>query len=215
MAKTDGSRDHDVVVFGATGFVGRLTAEYLAEHAPAGTRVALGGRSRDKLERVRAELGPQAADWPLIVADSHDEQALARARGVDARRRDHRRALPALRPAAGARRARRPAPTTPTSPARSCSCAGRSTPPTRRPRRAARGSSTRCGFDSIPSDLGVFLLHEHARATGAGDLEETTLVVKAMSGGVSGGTIDSMRGQLDEARAEQGEPQAAWATRTA
>ena len=60
-----------------------------------------------------------------------------------------------------------------------------------------------CGFDSIPSDLGVFLLHEHARATGAGDLEETTLVVKAMSGGVSGGTIDSMRGQLDEARAKK------------
>src|SRR3712207_4544013 len=71
----------------------------------------------------------------------------------------------------------------------------------------ARASGARivhtCGFDSIPSDLGVLLLHEHARAAGAGDLEDTTLVVRAMSGGPSGGTIDSMRGQLDEAKANR------------
>ena len=43
-------REHDLVVLGATGFVGRLLAAYLAKHAPAGTRVALAGRSRDRLE---------------------------------------------------------------------------------------------------------------------------------------------------------------------
>ena len=43
------ARTHDVVVFGATGFVGRLTAAYLAEAAPAGTRIALAGRSRARL----------------------------------------------------------------------------------------------------------------------------------------------------------------------
>jgi len=65
-------RDLDVVLFGATGFVGRLTAEYLGRAAPDGARIGLGGRSQEKLEGVREELGARAADWPLIVADSHD-----------------------------------------------------------------------------------------------------------------------------------------------
>ena len=66
----------------------------------------------------------------------------------------------------------------------------------------ARASGARithnCGFDSIPSDLGVLLLHEAVRADGAGDLEETTLVVTAMKGGFSGGTLASMKGQVDD-----------------
>src|SRR5215213_11447580 len=70
-------RDLDVVLFGATGFVGKLTADYLARAAPDGARIGLAGRSPDKLERVRGELGARAADWPLIVADSHDGAALA------------------------------------------------------------------------------------------------------------------------------------------
>ena len=61
-----------------------------------------------------------------------------------------------------------------------------------------------CGFDSIPSDLGVLLLHQAARADGAGDLQDTTLVVTALKGGVSGGTLASMMGQLDEVRAAPG-----------
>jgi short subunit dehydrogenase-like uncharacterized protein len=60
-------RAHDVVVFGATGFTGALTAEYLSEHADTGTRWALAGRSADKLARVRDELG---VDVPLVVADT-------------------------------------------------------------------------------------------------------------------------------------------------
>ncbi len=68
------ARDHDIVVYGATGFVGVLTAEYLAEQAPADVRIALGGRSEAKLEQTRAELG---VDWPLVVADSQDRDAVA------------------------------------------------------------------------------------------------------------------------------------------
>src|SRR5918997_1495635 len=48
------------------GFDGRLTAGYLAEHAPERTRIALGGRRRERLEQVRADLGPNATDWPLV-----------------------------------------------------------------------------------------------------------------------------------------------------
>src|SRR5438552_1241519 len=58
-----------------------------------------------------------------------------------------------------------------------------------------------CGFDSIPSDLGVMLLHEAAVHDGAGDLEDTTLVVTALKGSLSGGTIASAKGQLSELRA--------------
>jgi short subunit dehydrogenase-like uncharacterized protein len=58
-----------------------------------------------------------------------------------------------------------------------------------------------CGFDSVPSDLGVLLLHNAARADDAGDLQDTTLVVTALKGGVSGGTLASMMGQQDEVRA--------------
>jgi short subunit dehydrogenase-like uncharacterized protein len=54
------------------------------------------------------------------------------------------------------------------------------------------------GFDSIPSDLGVLALHDQVARDGAGDLEDTTLVVTALRGGISGGTIDSMRAQLEE-----------------
>ena len=61
-----------------------------------------------------------------------------------------------------------------------------------------------CGFDSVPSDLGVLLLHQAAQADGAGDLLDTTLVVRAMRGGLSGGTLASMMGQLDEVRASAG-----------
>jgi short subunit dehydrogenase-like uncharacterized protein len=65
-------REHDVVVFGATGFTGALTAEYLAGAAGAG-RWAIAGRSPDKLERVRERL---SADVPIIVADIEDAASM-------------------------------------------------------------------------------------------------------------------------------------------
>src|SRR5690348_9461248 len=54
MGWVSGDRDLDVVVFGATGFVGRLVAGYLADHAPPGVRVGLAGRSERRLADIRA-----------------------------------------------------------------------------------------------------------------------------------------------------------------
>jgi short subunit dehydrogenase-like uncharacterized protein len=74
-----GARDHDIVVLGATGFTGELTAAYLAEHAPTDLRWALAGRNRDKLEAVRARLAKidaALAELPLLEADSSDEVSL-------------------------------------------------------------------------------------------------------------------------------------------
>ena len=73
------TRDHDLVLLGATGFTGELTAAYLAEHAPADLRWALAGRNRAKLEAVRdrlAAIDPALAELPLLQADSGDEASL-------------------------------------------------------------------------------------------------------------------------------------------
>ncbi|MGW0183828.1 saccharopine dehydrogenase family protein, partial [Nocardia sp. NPDC003345] len=68
------TREFDLVIFGATGFVGKLTALYLVNAAPAGARLALAGRSADKLAAVRDEIG--APDWGLIVADTTDQESM-------------------------------------------------------------------------------------------------------------------------------------------
>jgi short subunit dehydrogenase-like uncharacterized protein len=72
-------RELDVVLFGATGFTGRLTAEYLARHAPSGLRWGLAGRNPTKLEGVRAHVATIDAtlgDLPLLAADVNDEVSL-------------------------------------------------------------------------------------------------------------------------------------------
>ncbi|WP_175410878.1 trans-acting enoyl reductase family protein [Streptomyces sp. TRM64462] len=78
-ARDGAPRAYDVVLFGATGFVGELTARHLAAHAPATCRWALAGRSRDRLERLRDRLTadhPHCAGLPLLVADSGDPESL-------------------------------------------------------------------------------------------------------------------------------------------
>ncbi|HEY1510513.1 MAG TPA: saccharopine dehydrogenase NADP-binding domain-containing protein [Solirubrobacteraceae bacterium] len=72
-------RRFDIVVFGATGFTGALTAEYLARNAPAGMSWALAGRNMSRLEQVRARLAaadPAWAELPLLRADSGDVASL-------------------------------------------------------------------------------------------------------------------------------------------
>jgi short subunit dehydrogenase-like uncharacterized protein len=75
------TRKFDVVLFGATGFTGRLTAEYLARaRTPRPLRWALAGRNREKLEAVRRDislLAPGGAQAEIVIADSQDERALA------------------------------------------------------------------------------------------------------------------------------------------
>ena len=191
-------RSHDLVLYGATGFVGKLTAAYLARSAPAGTRIALGGRSRERLEAVRDELG---VDWPVVVADSADAAALealaasttavATTVGPYAR---YGLPLVAACAAAGTHYADLTGEALFVRDAIDAS------------HDAAVASGARivasCGFDSVPSDLGVLLTAEAARADGAGQLTDTTLVLVSARGGVSGGTVDSLRGMVDVVTAD-------------
>ena len=191
-------RPLDVVVHGATGFVGRLVAEHLARHGGQ-LRIGLSGRSRQRLEEVRAALGEAAAGWEVHVVDSADDDAL------DALARRTRVVATTVGPYA-----RHGMPLV-----RACAQAGTHyadlsgevlfiRDSARRHHEDARRSGARivhaCGFDSVPSDLGVLLTAERARADGAGELRETTLTVHELAGGISGGTVDSMRGQLQAAR---------------
>ncbi len=195
-----GDRELDVVVFGATGFVGRLVAGYLAGHAPGGVRVGLAGRSQRRLADVRAGLGAAASAWPLLVADSADPPSLAALA----------RAARVVASTVGPYRAQ--------GLALVQACAGAGTDyadltgevlfirdSIDHCHDAAARSGARivhcCGFDSVPSDLGVLLLHQAARADDAGDLRDTTLVVTALRGGISGGTLASLMGQQEEVRA--------------
>ncbi len=202
VERVRGRREHDIVVFGATGFVGRLTAEYLAEHAPAGVRIALAGRSADRLAAVRAGLGARAAAWPLVVADTTDAEsvrALARSTDVVATTVGPylRYGLPLVR-----------------------ACAEEGTDyadltgevlfvreSLHSYAEVARGSGARivhsCGFDSVPSDLAVLLLAQRAATEGQGTLEDTTLVVRSLRGGVSGGTVDSARATAQAVAADR------------
>lgn len=70
-------RQYDVVLYGASGFTGKQTVQYFATHAPAGqVRWAIAGRNRQKLEAVKAEFVPPSQAVDILVADSHDSQAL-------------------------------------------------------------------------------------------------------------------------------------------
>src|SRR6476620_4341133 len=195
------ARELDIVLYGATGFVGALTAAHLAAHAGPDVRIALAGRSRHKLEALRVELGRAAASWELVAVDATD--------------------APALRSLAGRTRVLAtklgPYATYGKEAARACAESGTHYAVLTgevlfvrwsldeldaRARETGAAVVHACGFDSIPSDLGVLTTAQRVAADGEGTLAETTLLVRSLRGGFSGGTIDSVRQQAITARAD-------------
>ncbi|MGK8485573.1 saccharopine dehydrogenase family protein [Nocardia asiatica] len=194
------TREFDLVLFGATGFVGKLTAQYLADAAPESARVALAGRSLDKLTAVRAGLGPKAADWGLVVADSTDRAALdelaARTKVVVTTVGPYLRyGMPLVA---------------------ACAANGthyadltgeplfiRDAIDAHHEQAVATGAKivNSCGYDSIPSDLSVYQLYRRTVEDNTGELVDTTLVA-SLKGGVSGGTIDSGRAMMEAIAAD-------------
>lgn len=188
-------RDHDIVLLGASGFVGRYTARHLARSAPAGVRIAIAGRSTARLNAVTRELG---VDWPTIEVDTSDDAAVARlaaSTSVVATT-----VGPYLRYGMGV--------------AAACAAAGTSyadlsgesifvARSIEHNHAIAETTGAKivhsCGFDSIPSDLGLGLAHA---AAGGVPIVAATLKVRSLRGGISGGTIDSLRQQLKEAKTD-------------
>jgi short subunit dehydrogenase-like uncharacterized protein len=183
-------REFDIVLYGATGFAGKLTAQYLAK-AGGDARIALAGRSQDKLLAVRETLGDKAQSWPLLTADASEPSTLnamaARTQVVVTTVGPYLKyGLPLVA---------------------ACAAAGTDYADLTGEaifiresidlyHKQAFDTGARivhsCGFDSIPSDLTVFALHRRAEQDHAGQLGDTNLVVRSLAGGVSGGTVASM-----------------------
>lgn len=179
-------RDLDVVIYGASGYVGGLAAAYLATTDSTLT-VALAGRSAERLRATRRKLGAAAADWPILVAELDDRNALrsiaSRARLVISTVGPYTRVgLPVV--AACAAAGTDYADLTGEVPFVRDSIA--------RHHDEAVESGARivhsCGFDSVPSDLTAYALY---RAVD-GELADATLVLRAYSGGYGGGSIATM-----------------------
>jgi short subunit dehydrogenase-like uncharacterized protein len=191
---------YDLVVFGATSFVGKLLCRYLAEHFGAAKPLkwAAAGRSLAKLQELRGSLGAGQAALPLIVADAADEAALAAMCG------QARVVISTVGPYAlyGEPLVKVCAETG----ADYCDLTGEVHWIKRmldRYEPAAKVSGARivhcCGFDSIPSDLGVHFLQQEAHARFGDYCSKVAMRVKAMRGGASGGTIASMMNIAKEA----------------
>ncbi|MGC2652668.1 MAG: saccharopine dehydrogenase NADP-binding domain-containing protein [Mycobacterium sp.] len=184
------SREYDIVVYGATGFVGKLTADYLARSG-GDVRVALAGRSRERLLAVRETLGESAQSWPVLVADASSPSTLeAMATQTQVVITTVGPYLKYGMPLVAA-----------------CAAAGtdyadltgeavfvRNSIDLHHKQAIDTGARIvhACGFDSIPSDLSVYALHRKVSDDGAGELGDTDFVVRGFSGGVSGGTVGSM-----------------------
>ncbi len=183
-------REFDIVLYGATGFVGKLTAQYLAQHAGA-ARIALAGRTMDKLAVVRDSLGAAGKDWGLIQADASSQQSLdamaARTQVVVTTVGPYLKyGLPLVAACAAAG--------TDYADLTGESLFIRESIDLYHKQAADTGARIvhSCGFDSIPSDLTVYALYKAAQADGAGELTDTDYVLRGFSGGVSGGTVASM-----------------------
>ncbi|MGA9359853.1 MAG: trans-acting enoyl reductase family protein [Mycobacterium sp.] len=187
---TAAPREFDIVLYGATGFVGKLTAKYLAQ-AGGDARIALAGRSIDRLRAVRDSLGEAAQSWPLVAADAAspatlDEMAMRTRVVITTVGPYTRYGLPLVAACAGA--GTDYADLTGESPFI------RSSIDLYHKQAVDTGARIvhSCGFDSVPSDLSVYALYRTAVEDGAGELVDTDFVVRSMSGGLSGGTIASL-----------------------
>ena len=201
---SNNDRPFDIVVVGASGFTGQLVVEYLAENYPVGAplRWAVAGRNREKLERIIARNCAAGEQPAIIVADNGDRDALRQLA------RNSRVVLTTVGPYA--KYGSELVAACVESGTHYCDLAGepqwiRQMIDKHQSDATSSGAIIvhSCGFDSIPSDIGVFFLQREARAAYGAPCEEIVLLVKTIKGGVSGGTIDSMLNAVEEARKDR------------
>ncbi|MET3762873.1 saccharopine dehydrogenase NADP-binding domain-containing protein [Sphingomonas sp. UYEF23] len=185
-------RDFDIIVYGATGFTGRLVAEYLTQSGAQ--RWAMAGRSLSKLQEVRDLIGAPA-DTPLVTANSDDAASL---RSLCERTKV---VLTTVGPyqlygndlvAACAE--------TGTAYVDLCGEPAWMRHMIDAHHETAKRTGARivfsCGFDSIPFDLGVLALQDAAKAKFGHPMPRVKGRVRKMQGGASGGTVASLKATL-------------------
>lgn len=180
------TRDYDVVLYGASGFTGKQTVAYFAQHAP-NLRWALAGRNREKLAAVKAEVAASSNSGDLLVADGQDQAALdaiaARTRVVLTTAGPFALYGTKLVDACVRHRTHYADITGETVWVREL---------IDRYHAEATATGTRiipfCGFDSIPSDLGAYLIARHIQQRLGVDCRSVKAYFQ-MAGGLNGGTL--------------------------
>ena len=180
-------RQYEIVLYGASGFTGKLVADYLiAEHPQL--RWAIAGRNQQKLEQVRSELG--APDLPIVIADSNDASQLSEMA------KQTRTLISTVGPYAQYGTSVLEACATDTH---YCDLTGEAqwmAQVYERINPIAQASGARlvhcCGFDSVPSDLSVFSLQKHFKERFGHYATRVAGRMGDAAGGVSGGTVASL-----------------------
>ena len=198
-------RDFDVIVWGATGFTGRLVAEYLALTYGVGRelRWAIAGRSADKLASIASMVSEsQAEELPQLLADINDpdsiDQLVQKTRVICTTVGPYALYGSVMVEACVKHGTH------------CCDLTGE-TPWMRKMidqhQTAAESSGAKivhtCGFDSIPSDIGVYFLQQCMREKYLAQAAEIKYRVISSAGGVSGGTVASMMNMMDEAKTDK------------
>ncbi|MGY3550307.1 saccharopine dehydrogenase family protein [Bradyrhizobium sp. USDA 4469] len=191
------SAKYDIVVYGATGFTGRLVAEYLAAHykGDVSLKWAMAGRSLDKLKSVRDAIGAPA-DTPLIVADASDAASLRamaeRTMSVITTVGPYQLYGEELLAACVA---------TGTDYFDLCGEPIWMRQMIDKYEAAAKDSGARivfsCGFDSVPFELGTFFVQEEAKRAFGAPAARVKGRVRDMRGTLSGGTAASAKATFD------------------
>jgi len=194
-------RIFDVIIWGATGFTGKLVAEYFLQTygVDVGLRWAIAGRNEAKLNQVRSELGND--EIPVLVADSDDPESLAelvaRTKVVCTTVGPYAK-YGSLLVAACVEQG-----------TDYCDLAGEPQWIRKMIEQHHIGAEkagvrivNSCGFDSIPSDMGVFFLQRAIKEQTGSYATHIKLRLKAMSGKLSGGTFASMSNVLQEANSD-------------
>jgi len=188
------ARDFDLIVYGATGFTGRLVAEYLSTYPTGSIRWAMAGRSRAKLAEIRDLIGAPP-DLPLVIADADRPETL--------------RAL--VEQTTVVLTTVGPYQLYGSALVAACAAAGThyvdlcGEPAWMRDMIDAHEAEAKrtgarivfsCGFDSIPFDLGVLTLQEAAASIFGRPAPRVKGRVRKMQGGFSGGTAASLKATL-------------------
>ncbi len=196
------SKEFDIIIWGASGFTGRLVAEYLFKKYGADKTIkwAMGGRNQAKLQQVRAEVADESV--PLVIADSNDEASLnemvQRAKVICTTVGPYAKYGSKLVAACV------------THQTDYCDLTGEVQWMRRmidQHHETAKANGTKivhtCGFDSIPSDMGVYFMQKEAKAQTGQRAKQIKMFVRAFKGGISGGTYASLGNVLVEAQADK------------
>jgi len=196
------NKEFDIIVWGASGFTGKLVAEYLFKKYGQANKVkwAIAGRNQSKLEKIRAEVADDSI--PIIIADSHDQESL----------KEMVQQTKVICTTVGpyAKYGSELVAACVTHKTDYCDLTGEVQWMRKmidQHHETAKTNGTKivhtCGFDSIPSDMGVYFVQKEAMARTGEPARQIKMRVRAFKGGLSGGTYASLNNVLVEAREDR------------